>query len=122
MRHTQIPLFAPDTEWVMPEELKDLKGYKEIAIDLETNDPGLIELGSGNVVGRGHIAGIAVAVEGWSGYFPIHHEQGGNLDRALVLGWIQEILNKKIQHLFFTMQCMMCVGYGQQVLLSKVKL
>ena len=51
MRHTQIPLFAPDTEWVMPEELKDLKGYKEIAIDLETNDPGLIELGSGNVVG-----------------------------------------------------------------------
>ena len=95
MRHTQIPLFAPDTEWVMPEELKDLKGYKEIAIDLETNDPGLIELGSGNVVGRGHIAGIAVAVEGWSGYFPIHHEQGGNLDRALVLGWIQEIFKQE---------------------------
>ena len=30
----------------MPEELKDLKGYKEIAIDLETNDPKLIELDS----------------------------------------------------------------------------
>ena len=50
----------------MPEELKDLQGQKEIAIDLETNDPNLKELGSGNVTGKGHIAGIAVAVEGWS--------------------------------------------------------
>ena len=53
----------------MPEELKDLRGHKEIAVDLETNDPDLLELGSGNVAGKGHIAGVAVAVEGWSGYF-----------------------------------------------------
>ena len=58
--------------------------HKEIAIDLETNDPHLKELGSGNVTGKGHIAGIAVAVEGWSGYYPIHHEQGGNMDKKLV--------------------------------------
>ena len=44
MRSTQIPLFTPETEWVMPEELKDLRGAKQIAIDLETNDPHLIEL------------------------------------------------------------------------------
>ena len=49
MRSTQIPLFTPETEWVMPEELKDLRGHKEIAIDLETNDPYLMTLGSGNV-------------------------------------------------------------------------
>ena len=36
MRSTQIPLFTPETEWVMPDGLKDLKGYKEIAIDRET--------------------------------------------------------------------------------------
>ena len=95
MRHTQIPLFSPDTEWVMPDELKDLRGHKEIAIDLETNDPHLMELGSGNVVGRGHIAGIAVAVEGWSGYYPIHHESGGNMDRSLVLRWLQDILKQE---------------------------
>ena len=95
MRHTQAPLFAPDTEWVMPDELKDLRGYKEIAIDLETSDPHLMELGSGNVVGRGHIAGIAVAVEGWSGYYPIHHESGGNMDRSLVLRWLQDILKQE---------------------------
>ena len=50
MRSTQIPFFSPETEWVMPEELKDLKGAKKIAIDLETNDPNLKELGSGNVL------------------------------------------------------------------------
>ena len=94
MRSTQIPLFTPETEWVMPEELKDLQGYKEIAIDLETNDPYLTTLGSGNVSGKGHIAGVAVAVEGWSGYFPIYHESGGNMDKRLVLSWLQDILNQ----------------------------
>ena len=94
MRNTQIPLFTPETEWVMPEELKDLKGHKEIAIDLETNDPYLKELGSGNVTGKGHIAGVAVAVEGWSGYFPINHESGGNMDKKLVLSWLQDICNQ----------------------------
>ena len=95
MRSTQIPLFTPETEWVMPDELKDLRGAKEIAIDLETNDPDLKELGSGNVVGKGHIAGIAVAVEGWSGYFPIHHESGGNMDKKLVLSWLQDMFNQE---------------------------
>ena len=95
MRHTQMPLFTPETEWVMPDELKDLRGHKEIAIDLETNDPHLKQLGSGNVTNRGHIAGVAVAVEGWSGYYPIHHEQGGNMDKKLVLTWLQDILNQE---------------------------
>ena len=94
MRSTQIPLFTPETEWVMPEELKDLRGAKEIAIDLETNDPHLKELGSGNVTGKGHIAGIAVAVEGWSGYFPIGHESNGNMDRNLVLNWLKDICSQ----------------------------
>ena len=94
MRSTQIPLFAPETEWVQPEELKDLSHYSEIAIDLETNDPELTTLGSGNVVGRGHIAGVAVAVEGWSGYYPIQHEQG-NMDKGLVMSWLKDVLKQE---------------------------
>ena len=90
----QTPLFTPETEWVMPEELKDLTGAKQIAIDLETNDPGLKELGSGNVTGKGHIAGVAVAVEGWSGYFPIGHESNGNMDKKLVFSWLQDMFNQ----------------------------
>ena len=74
--------------------LKIFRGHKEIAIDLETNDPHLMTLGSGNVTGRGHIAGVAVAVEGWSGYFPIHHESGGNMDKKLVLSWLQDVCNQ----------------------------
>jgi len=95
VRSTQIPLFTPETEWVMPEELKNLLGAKQIAIDLETNDPHLTERGSGNVTGKGHIAGVAVAVEGWSGYFPVHHESGANLDKKLVFSWLQDLFNQE---------------------------
>ena len=95
MRSIQTPLFTPETEWVIPDELKDLREAKEIAIDLETNDPHLKQLGSGNVTNRGHIAGVAVAVEGWSGYYPIGHEGGGNMDRKLVLKWLQDVLNQQ---------------------------
>jgi hypothetical protein len=102
MRNTQIPLFTPETEWVMPEELKDLRGAKEIAIDLETYDPQLKELGSGNVVKNGHIAGIAVAVEGWSGYYPVHHEQGGNMDKKLVFAWLQELFNQGKYYIYLS--------------------
>ena len=101
MRTIQQPLFTPETEWVMPEELKNLKGAKEIAIDLETYDPHLKELGSGNVIGKGHIAGVAVAVEGWCGYYPIQHEQGGNMDRTLVIDWLKDLFKQEYTTFIF---------------------
>jgi DNA polymerase I-like protein with 3'-5' exonuclease and polymerase domains len=85
---------------VVPEELKDLRGHKEIAVDLETCDPELTELGSGNVVGRGKIVGIAVAVEGWSAYYPIAHEGGGNMDKKLVLNWLQDLFKQDSTFIF----------------------
>jgi len=99
-RTYQPSFFVPQTEWVVPEELKDLRGHKEIAIDLETCDPELLTLGSGNVVGRGYIVGIAVAVEGWSGYYPIAHEGGGNMDKKLVLNWLQDLVNQDSTFIF----------------------
>jgi len=89
----QKPLFAPQTEWLPPENFPDLSKYDEIAIDLETKDPDLIKMGSGNVVGRGDVTGVAVAVHNWSGYYPIAHEGGGNMDRTKVLKWFQGVLN-----------------------------
>jgi len=88
----QIPLFKPQTEWLPPEEFPDLSGYEEISIDLETKDPDLIKMGSGSVTGRGDVTGIAVAVKDWSGYYPIAHEGGGNMDRTMVLKWFQAVL------------------------------
>ena len=99
-RTFQQILFTPQTEWVVPEELKDLRGHKEIAVDLETCDPELMELGSGNVVGRGKIVGISVAVEGWAAYYPIAHEGGGNMDKKLVLNWLQDLFKQDSTFIF----------------------
>ena len=88
----QLPLFKPQTEWLPPEEFPDLSGYEEISIDLETKDPDLIKMGSGSVTGRGDVTGIAIAVKDWSGYYPIAHEGGGNMDRKMVLKWFQAVL------------------------------
>ena len=85
-------IFKPETEWVAPDSYPDLNHYDEIAIDLETKDPDLTKLGSGSATNRGEVVGIAVAVKGWSGYFPIAHEGGGNLDKSRVLAWFQDIL------------------------------
>ena len=100
MKPLQMPMFSPETEWIPPTHLPDLKDHKEIAIDLETRDPGLKSSGSGSVNGNGEVVGIAVAVEGWSGYFPIAHEAGGNMDRGLVLDWFEEVLHTDATKIF----------------------
>ena len=96
----QTPLFKPQTEWLPPENFPDLSKHNEIAIDLETKDPDLIKMGSGNVIGKGDVTGIAVAVPGWSGYYPIAHEGGGNMDRKKVLKWFQDVLSTTSTKIF----------------------
>ena len=59
----QKPMFSPQVEWLPPEEFKDLSGYDDIAIDLETKDPELKTMGYGSVTGKGRIVGIALAVQ-----------------------------------------------------------
>jgi hypothetical protein len=44
---TQRPLFEPPKEWNPPQTLPDLSEAKEIAIDLETYDPGIKDTGPG---------------------------------------------------------------------------
>jgi len=93
-------LFKPQTEWLPPEEFKDLSSYDEIAIDLETKDPELKTMGSGSVTGRGKIVGIALAVDGWSAYYPIDHEGGGNMDKKKVMDYFRTILNYPSRKIF----------------------
>ena len=88
----QLPLFTPQTEWLPPETFPNLSKYDEIAIDLETKDVNLLKMGSGSVRGDGVITGIAVAVKDWSGYYPIAHAGGGNMDRKKVLSWFRDVL------------------------------
>jgi DNA polymerase I-like protein with 3'-5' exonuclease and polymerase domains len=94
-------MFEAQKEWICPENFPDLKGYKYIAIDLETRDPDLKSRGSGAIIGNGEIVGIAVAVDGWSGYYPIAHQGGGNLEKAKVMDWIKSVCaadNVKLFH------------------------
>ena len=94
------PIFKPQTEWLPPQDFPDLSDYSEIAIDLETKDPDLKTIGSGSVVGRSKIVGIAVAVQDWKGYYPIEHEGGGNMDKNMVLKWFQDVLNTESIKIF----------------------
>ena len=96
----KIPKFEAQTEWVKPSEFPDLRQVEEIAIDLETKDPGLKDRGSGSIIGDGEVAGISVATTHYKGYFPIAHEGGGNMDRQKVLEWLKDILESPSTKIF----------------------
>jgi DNA polymerase I-like protein with 3'-5' exonuclease and polymerase domains len=110
-------MFEASTEWSAPENYPDLKGYKYIAIDLETKDPNLKTRGSGAIQGMGEIVGFAIAVDGWSGYYPIAHEGGGNMDRQKVLKWIKEILETPATKIFHNAMYDVCwlKAYGFKI-------
>ena len=96
-----LPMFPTQTEWVPPQTFPNLSNAKEIAIDLETCDPHMESFGPGWPRNDGFIVGYAIAVEGWSGYYPVAHQGGGNLDKRLVERWITDVLKTpadKIMH------------------------
>ena len=93
-------MLIPTTEWVAPTEFPDLRKANEIAIDLETRDPDLKKQGSGAITGNGEVVGIAVAVDGWKGYYPIAHGEGPNMDRKKVLDWFKDVCASPAAKLF----------------------
>jgi len=84
-------MIKAQTEWNSPTSFPDLKDHKYIAIDLETRDPGLKSRGSGALIGEGEIIGIAVAVEGWSGYYSFGHLEQNHFDEVTVIAWIKDV-------------------------------
>tara|TARA_R100001460_G_scaffold55710_2_gene95176 strand:+ start:5081 stop:7018 length:1938 start_codon:yes stop_codon:yes gene_type:complete len=93
-------MIVAQTEWLVPTEYPDLRSANEIAIDLETRDPNLKETGSGAIAGDGEVVGIAVAVNGYKGYFPIAHGEGPNLDRKKTLDWFRDICESPATKIF----------------------
>ena len=93
-----------DKVWFPPEHLPDLSGEKIIAVDVETRDPNLINLGPGWSRKDGNLIGIAVAASEWSAYLPIAHEGGGNMAKDLVLRWLQDQLNHGMSVVFHNAQ------------------
>jgi len=97
----QMHMFAPKSEWVPPHDLPDLTDAKRIAIDVETKDPHIKSNGPGWATGDGEVVGYAVATDTWSGYIPIRHNGGGNLDEKIVNRWLKKVFEcpaDKIMH------------------------
>tara|TARA_R100001443_G_scaffold14024_2_gene23947 strand:- start:5214 stop:7073 length:1860 start_codon:yes stop_codon:yes gene_type:complete len=97
----QSPMFAPESNWIIPEIFPKFADDERIAVDLETYDPFLLTSGPGWATGRGHIVGVGVATKDWKGYFPIRHEGGGNLDEAVVLRWVKNTLSSPKREVIF---------------------
>jgi DNA polymerase I-like protein with 3'-5' exonuclease and polymerase domains len=89
----QINLTYRESDWKTPTSFPNLKNAKEIAIDLETKDPNIKNKGPGWPTMDGNIVGIAVAADGFVGYYPIAHENGSNMDLKMVLDWVQDIVS-----------------------------
>lgn len=101
----QIPLFETPSLWVPPSFLPDLSDAKEIAIDTENKDPRLKILGPGYIRKDGHVAGIGIATDtGFSGYFPIAHFAGGNLDSKIVCKWLASTCSHARDYVFANAQ------------------
>ena len=95
----QPSLFQTPSEWLPPEGVPDLREAKEIAIDLETKDDGIKNgVGPGWATKQGRVIGVALAVDGWEGYYPIAHEGGGNFDQKVFLNQLKPIV---ILYFFF---------------------
>jgi len=97
----QMVMFAPKSEWIPPTELPDLTEASKIAIDVETRDPDIKTNGPGWATGNGEVVGYAIAVDGWSGYIPVRHHGGGNLDEKVVSKWLKKVFEcpaDKIMH------------------------
>jgi|TARA_A100000171_G_scaffold52394_1_gene70548 DNA polymerase I-like protein with 3'-5' exonuclease and polymerase domains len=85
--------YRESSDWKTPTSFPDLKTAKEIAIDLETRDPNIKDKGPGWPTIDGNIVGVAVAADGFVGYYPIAHENGSNMDLKMVLDWVQDVVS-----------------------------
>lgn len=84
---------VPQADWRPPEELPD-RLYGVIGYDLETEDRGL-NTGRGPGwawEGGGRVVGYSVSADNFTGYLPVGHEGGGNMDPGLVRRWLNHVL------------------------------
>lgn len=91
----QMPLVVPESRWKAT-PIADLPSWAEasrVAVDVETRDEQLVELGPG-VRRGGYLVGVSFAIEdGSAHYLPFaHREAEDDLDRDLVLRYLGDQL------------------------------
>ena len=80
-------------EWTRP-KFPDVTGIKQVAVDLETYDPEIKNLGGGWATNKGFVVGVAISFEGFDGYFPVRHERGGNFSEDEVKKWLKKLFKE----------------------------
>jgi DNA polymerase I-like protein with 3'-5' exonuclease and polymerase domains len=95
-------------------ELPDLSRFSKIAIDTETYDPDLLDLGCG-CRRDGYMVGLSVAGKEENGdssswYVPIRHHSGVNLDPEVVSRWANDQFKNTKQDKVFA-NCMYDLDY-----------
>ena len=80
-------------EWTRP-SFPEVTGIKQVAVDLETHDPQIKNLGGGWATNKGFVVGVAISFEGFDGYFPVRHERGGNFSEAEVKKWLTKLFKE----------------------------
>ena len=87
----QLPLLTPDSDWVPPTTLPDLRRVSRLAFDTEGNDEGLSNnRGSGWPYKAGYVAGISIAWADGAFYAPIRHPETTCFDHAQVGQWLRD--------------------------------
>lgn len=116
----------PDTGWAPPQGFPDLSSAKQIAIDTETHDPRLRELGPG-CYRDGHIVGVSIATDdGFKAYYPIAHADSSNFDKDKVMGWLRQELSRPQQekvgaNLYYDLDFLACEGVHVKGMLRDVQ-
>ena len=89
---------VPETGWMRPANFPDLSSAKRIAVDVESHDPKLLELGPGFQRGDAYVVGVAIGTDnGYRGYFPIAHADSDNFERQAVVEWLNRELGRSTQ-------------------------
>ena len=91
----QMDLLKKDNkpEWTRP-SFPDVTGIQQVAVDLETYDPEIKNLGGGWATNKGFVVGVAISFDGFDGYFPVRHERGGNFSEEEVKKWLRKLFKQ----------------------------
>jgi DNA polymerase I-like protein with 3'-5' exonuclease and polymerase domains len=97
----QLPLLTPDSDWVRPRELPDLRNRKFLAIDTENRDDGLATgRGPGWPYRAGYVCGVGWAAEDSVGYAPIAHPDSDCFDKEQVAQWLKDHVKAGVRLVF----------------------
>ena len=81
---------APKSSWKPPNSFPEIGGAKWWSLDVESYDPHLQAKGPGFIRGDAFVCGVAIHVDGFSGYYPVRHAQGQNLAPNAVFDWLRD--------------------------------